>query len=71
MSNINVGAQLQNQLDEAKSTASKETRVRERAEHYAKDLELEIEKLKRKLMGRSDSTATSELTEEIAWYVFC
>ncbi|KAK7103526.1 hypothetical protein V1264_018406 [Littorina saxatilis] len=60
-------SELQNQLDEAKSTASKETRVRERAEHYAKDLELEIEKLKRKLMGRSDSTATSELTEEIAW----
>jgi hypothetical protein len=63
-----VCLQLQNQLDESKSNVSKEIRVRERAEQYAKDLEAEIERIKRKHMGRADSTANLELSEEIARY---
>ena len=60
--------QMQNQLDETKSNVSKEIRVRERAEQYAKDLESEMERLKRKHIGRSEASANAELTEEISRY---
>ncbi|KAL8615672.1 hypothetical protein ACOMHN_034822 [Nucella lapillus] len=59
-------SELQNQLDEAKSSVSKEMRIRERGEQYAKDLELEMEKLKLKHIGRSEASANAELTEEIS-----
>ena len=62
--------QLQNQLDEAVANASKETRVRERTEQYAKDLESEIERIKLKHRGRSDSLASTELAQEISRYGF-
>ncbi|XP_076464041.1 serine/threonine-protein kinase MRCK alpha-like isoform X3 [Babylonia areolata] len=58
--------ELQNQLDETKSNVGKEIRVRERAEQYAKDLESEMERIKRKHMGRSEASANAELTEEIS-----
>ena len=52
-------------MDEARSNVSKEARVRERSEQYAKDLESEIETIKRKHMGRSDTFNAAELSEEI------
>ena len=64
-----VCEQLQNQLDEAKSNVSKESRVRERAEQYTKDLVLEMEQLKRRQLGRAESSGIAELTAEIAKYV--
>ena len=63
---VHVCVQLENQVDEAKSNVSKEMRVRERAEQYARDLEAEIERIKRKHMGRSESAANVELSDEIA-----
>ncbi|KAL8613630.1 hypothetical protein ACOMHN_022049 [Nucella lapillus] len=59
-------SELVNQLDEARSNVTKETRVRERTEQYAKDLENENERIKLKQLGRSDSVANAELTQEIA-----
>lgn len=57
---------LYNQVDEARSEQSKEHRLRERAETYAKDLEEEIENVKRRQMGRKGSPDTTVLTQEIA-----
>lgn len=62
--------QLQNLLDEAKSNVSKEMRVRERVEQYAKDLESEMERLKLRHVGRADSSGVTELTEEIVRYLW-
>ncbi len=61
--------QAQNQIDEAKSEAGKEKRLRERSEQYTQDLEQEIENIKRRQMGRSGSSSNLELTQEITRYV--
>lgn len=43
--------------------------MRERVEQYARDLEAEMERLKLRHMGRADSSAVAELTEEIVRYL--
>ncbi|BFZ07324.1 hypothetical protein BsWGS_10363 [Bradybaena similaris] len=58
--------ELQNQFDEARSEASKEHRLRERAELYAQDLEAEMESLKRRQMGRLATSSVVEMTQEIS-----
>uniref|UniRef100_A0A0B6YKW5 Myosin tail domain-containing protein n=2 Tax=Arion vulgaris TaxID=1028688 RepID=A0A0B6YKW5_9EUPU len=58
--------ELQNQFDEARSETSKEHRLRERAEQYAQDLEVEMENLKRRQMGRLVSSNAVEMTQEIS-----
>ncbi|BFZ11843.1 hypothetical protein BsWGS_14882 [Bradybaena similaris] len=59
-------SELHNQIDEARSEAVKESRLRERASTYSKELEAEIERLKRSQIGRSASADPAELTKEIS-----
>ncbi|XP_069117855.1 serine/threonine-protein kinase MRCK alpha-like isoform X2 [Argopecten irradians] len=58
--------ELQNQSDEYRSEASKERKLKERAEAFARELEQEIESMKRKQLGRASNTSTLELTQEIS-----
>ena len=58
--------QLQLQVDEVRSEASKERKMRERADDYNSELEQELETLKRKHIGRASSTTNLELTQEIS-----
>ncbi|XP_035826923.1 serine/threonine-protein kinase MRCK alpha isoform X4 [Aplysia californica] len=58
--------ELQNHLDEARSESGKERRLRERAEQYAQDLEVEMESIKRKQMGRTAGANVVELTQEVS-----
>ena len=57
--------QLQNQVDEYRSEATRERKLRERAEENNLEMEQEIDTLKRKQMGRASSTTNLELTQEI------
>lgn len=59
-------SELRRSLEEAKSEASKEKKLRERAEQYARELETELEAAKQKQMGRSTSSTSLELTQEVA-----
>lgn len=59
-------SELQNQIEEFKSDASKEKKLRERAEQYTRELEQEIEGIKRKNLGRQSSPANLELTQEVS-----
>ncbi|XP_013414269.1 serine/threonine-protein kinase MRCK alpha isoform X3 [Lingula anatina] len=56
---------LQTQLDESTAEASKQSKLRERSESYAKELEQEIETMKQKSLGRTPSTSNLETTQEI------
>ena len=58
--------QLQNQIEEYKSDSSKERKLRERAEQYTRELEQEIEGIKRKHLGKQSSPANIELTQEVS-----
>lgn len=58
--------ELQTQVDEVRSEASKEKKMRERADEYNQELEQELETLKRKHIGRASSTTNLELTQEIS-----
>ena len=58
--------ELQNQIEEYKSDSSKERKLRERAEQYTRELEQEIEGIKRKHLGKQSSPANIELTQEVS-----
>lgn len=59
-------SEMRRSLEESKSEASKEKKLRERAEQYARELESELEAAKQKQMGRSTSSSSLELTQEVA-----
>ncbi|CAC5362232.1 CDC42BP [Mytilus coruscus] len=59
-------SELQNHLEEFKSESSKEKKLRERAEQYTRELEQEIEGIKRKNLGRASNPANIELTQEVS-----
>ncbi|KAJ8309235.1 hypothetical protein KUTeg_014109 [Tegillarca granosa] len=58
--------ELQGQLDEFRSESNKERKLRERAEQYTRDLEQEMESIKRKQMGWASSKTSIELNQEIS-----
>ena len=57
-------------MEEFRSEASRERKLKERAETYSSELEREIESLKRKHMGRVPTKSTQELSQEITRYKF-
>ncbi|KAL5008245.1 hypothetical protein ScPMuIL_013826 [Solemya velum] len=58
--------EFQSQADEFRADANKERKLRERSEQYSRELEQEIESMRRKQLGRSSSTTNLELTQEIS-----
>ena len=53
-------------MEEFKSESSKEKKLRERAEQYSRELEQEIEGIKKKNIGRTANPANIELTQEVS-----
>ncbi|CAI9734870.1 serine serine/threonine-protein kinase MRCK alpha-like isoform X1 [Octopus vulgaris] len=59
-------AELLRSLEEARSEASKEKKLRERSDQFARDLEGELEAVKQKQIGKSTSSTSLELSQEAA-----
>lgn len=60
-----VYLQLQSQVEELRTDANRERKLRERAEEYSQEIELEVETLK-KQAGKESSMASLELSQEIS-----
>ncbi|XP_043915519.1 serine/threonine-protein kinase MRCK alpha isoform X2 [Protopterus annectens] len=58
--------ELEIQAEEGKAESSKEKKLRERNEQYAKQLEDELEGLKQKQVGRSPGVSSTEHQQEVA-----
>ncbi len=58
--------QMQSQLDEVASEASRERKLRERSEVFAREVEQEMEALKQRQLGRSPSTSSLEVSQELS-----
>ena len=58
--------QLQGQVDEYRSESSKERKLRERAEQYTRELEQEVENIKRKNLFRGPTSSQLELSQEVS-----
>lgn len=58
--------QLQTQVEELRTDANRERKLRERAEEYSQEIEIEVETLKKKQAGKESSMASLELSQEIS-----
>ncbi|XP_053397279.1 serine/threonine-protein kinase MRCK alpha-like isoform X2 [Mercenaria mercenaria] len=58
--------ELHSQIEEFRADANRERKLRERAEEYSQEIEMEIETLKKKHADRVPNTANLELSQEIS-----
>jgi len=58
--------ELQSYLEEAQAEASREKKLRERAELFSKELSQELEGLQQRSIGRSSSSSSLDLSQEVS-----